>query len=253
LAKENTDEVERVFHKGNGMQPAKGFWNLEPLSFLAMFASPLATLDALRERPRWLSPLLLSAAASTAANLYVVQRIGLARLIEAAAQTNAIIDPQGAVESVLAHQGRILCFQAASVAVNVFVLALVAAKVLWLLLTLFGFDIEYKKILAVVAHANMLPAILRACMLAITAAVIQNVQALDLRNPLATNIAFFLRPASPAAFHILSSLDAMTLSSIGLLIVGLRRVCSNLSALWASLMVLVPWMMYVGVTLLTPF
>jgi hypothetical protein len=234
------------------MQQTKICLNSRPASFLAMFTSPCAALASLQDRPRWLCAILISAIATVTANLYVIRRIGFAGLIEAASRANTMIDPQGALRNALAHQGRILGFQAASIFVNAFVLALVAATVLWLLLTLFGYDIEYKKILAVVAHANMLPAVLKACMLAVTAAAIQDVRALDLRNPLATNIAFFLRPASPAAFHVLSSLDVITLSSITLLIVGLTRVCPNLSAWSASLMVLVPWMVYVGVTLFAP-
>jgi hypothetical protein len=235
------------------MQQTEACPNSRRASFLAMFARPLATMDSLREHPQWLCPILISALVTAVANLYVIQRVGLVRLIEAASQTKAIMDPQGALQNILAHQNRILCFQAASNLASAFVLALVTAKVLWLLLTLFGYDIGFKKILAVVTHANMLPAILRACMLAMTAAIIQDAGALDLKNPLATNIAFFLQPPSPAAFHILSSLDAITLSNIALLIIGLTRVCSNLSTRSASLMVFVPWMIYVGATLLVRF
>jgi hypothetical protein len=234
------------------MQQTGIIQNSRLLSFLSMFTSPLATLYSLREQPQWLYPALFSAIVTVAANLYVIRRIGLARLIEAALEAKAIIDPQGAIQFVLAHQDRILCFQSASIFVNVFVLVLVTAKVLWLLLTLFGYDISFKKILAIVTHANMPPAIIRSCMTALTAAVIRDVRTLDLKNPLATNIAFFLQPTSSAAFRILSSLDAITLLNIGLLIIGLTRVCSNLSARSASLMVLIPWTIYIGATLLLP-
>jgi hypothetical protein len=78
------------------------------------------------------------------------------------------------------------------------------------------------------------------------------VDTFDLRNPLATNLAFFLRPSSPVALRILSALDVITLVTIVLLIVGLTKVCDRLSARAALMVVVIPWMAYVGATLLIP-
>ena len=218
-----------------------------------MFTSPLATFDALRKQPRWFSPLLFSALVSAAANLYIVQRIGLVRLIETASESSYIIDPQAVIQNVLAYQDRILFFQAASIFVNVFVIALVTSEVFWLLLTVMGSDISFKRVLAVVANANMLPIVARGCMVALTAALIQNANSLNIQNPLATNIAFFLRPSSPAALRLLTSLDAISFINAVLLILGLTRVCPKLSVGAASMMVFICWSAYVCVTLFVPF
>jgi hypothetical protein len=78
------------------------------------------------------------------------------------------------------------------------------------------------------------------------------VNALNLKNPLATNIAFFLRPSSPFVFRMLTSLDALTLMNAVLLIIGLTRVCPKLSARKASMMVFACWALYLGVTLFIP-
>ncbi len=174
-------------------------------------------------------------------------------MIETASQSDYIIDPQAVIKTVMAYQGRILLFQAAAVFMNVFVIALVMATVFWLLLTIFGYDILFKKLLAVVAHANLLPIVARGCMIALTAAVIQDAGALNLKNPLATNIAFFLRPSSSAVLRFLTSLDAIAFVNAVLLIAGLTRVCSKLSAKAASMMVFLCWAVYVCVMLFLPF
>ena len=227
--------------------------DLKQSSFLHMFIRPMKTFDSLRAQPQWLYPVSFSAAVSVAVNFYVVKRIGLVRLVEAAFGEKTIIDPQGAIQNVLAYQGQVLGIQSASILANTFLIALVAAMVFWLLLTLFGYDISFRKTLAVVAHANMLPIVIKGCMIALTAAVIQDTGTIDLRNPLATNIAFFLQPSSPVAFRFLISLDAIKLINLVLLIIGLTRVCPKLSVGSASMLVLIPWAIYVAGTIYIPF
>jgi hypothetical protein len=218
-----------------------------------MFISPIKTFDSLRAQPRWFYPLSFSAAVSAAANLFVVQRIGLVRLVEAAFSEKTVIDPQSAIQNVLAHQGQVLGVQSTSIMANTFVTALVTAMVFWLLLTLFGFDISFKKALAGVVHANMPPIVIKGCLITLTAAVIQDVSTFDLRNPLATNIAFFLQPSSPVAFRILIALDAIKIMNLVLLIMGLTRLCPKLPVGRASILVLIPWAIYVGGTIYIPF
>jgi hypothetical protein len=128
----------------------------------------------------------------------------------------------------------------------------VIAKTISLVLTLCGQDIPFKNILAAVAYVVALSVIVRQCLLALTATLIRDLSTFDLRNPLATNPAFFLQPTSPVAQRLLSSLDVITIVTIGLLIVGLTKVCDRLSRRAASLAVIIPWMTYVGVTLLIP-
>jgi hypothetical protein len=224
----------------------------KPASLWSMFTNPVITLESLRDRPRWLVPVLVSATFSVAVNLYVVRRIGLARLINAAGHSSAVIDPQAAMQSALAHQDLILTFQAASTFVSSILTILVIAKVFSLALTLCGQDTSFKTILATVAYVLALSAIVRQSLLALTATLIQDLDTLDLRNPLATNLAFFLRPSSPVALRILSALDVITIVTIALLVVGLTKVCDRLSPRAASLVVVVPWMAYVGATLLIP-
>lgn len=224
----------------------------KPASFWSMFTSPVITLESLREHPSWLTPVLVSAVLSMAVNLYLVQRIGFARLIEAAGHSSAVIDPQAAIQSAMSHQGMIFAFQAISTFVGSILTILVIAKVITLVLTLCGQDVSFKRILAPVAYVIALSVVIRQCLLALTATFMRDLDVLDLRNPLATNLAFFLQPKSPAVLHILSALDGITILTIVLLIIGLTKVCDRLSLRAASIVVIVPWMVYVGASLLMP-
>jgi len=222
---------------------------MQHFAFWSMFVRPLSTLESLRERPRWLYPVLVSGILSAAANFYVIQRIGLARTIERSLDPRSMIDPQTIMQNALEHQFQILCFQALSTFIGSFLIVLGTATILWFLLTLCGYDLSFRQSLAVVAHVNLLPVVLRACMMVLTASFLQDINRYDLSNPLATNLGFFVRDASPVVWRLLTSLDILTLANLALLIVGLSKVCGKLSLRTASILVIVPWSVYLGATL----
>jgi hypothetical protein len=219
---------------------------MQQVSFWSMFVRPLSTLDSLRERPRWFYPVLVSGIISVAANFYVIQRIGLTRLIEGSIDVKSTMDPQTILQNALEHQVQILCFQALSTFIGSFLVALGTAAILWLLLSLCGYDISFKKGFAVVAHVNLLSVVFRECMMVMTAFFVRDLHRFDLNNPLATNIAFFVQTASPAVLRLLTSLDVITFTNMALLIVGLTKVCGKLTVKTASLMVIGPWAVYIG-------
>lgn len=229
--------------------PAHGF---QPLAFRSMFSSPAATLDSLKGRPQWFYPLLLAAVYSVAVNFYVIQRIGFMRLMGTALQANAAIDPRAVLESALAHRAEILFFQGLAAFASTFLTAFVVAKVLWLIITVIGQDVLFKKVLAVVAHVTMLTVVIRESMLALTTTVMSNLDNLDMRNPLATNLAFFLHPRSPIVSRLLGSLDLITFTNILLLAMGLSKVSNRLSFRTACILVIIPWGVYTGASLLLP-
>jgi hypothetical protein len=223
---------------------------MQQSSFWTLFVRPLSTLASLRERPRWLYPALISGIVSAAVNFYVVQRIGLIRMIEATTNAKAMIDAQAILQNALEHKTQILCFQALSTVISSFLAAFGTATVLWLLLILFGYDMPFKRGLAVVTHVNLLSVVLRECMMMLATTFIGDMNQFDLNNPLATNIAFFVKPASPAAMRFLTSMDVITFLNIALLIAGLTKVSGKLPVRTASMMVLGPWTIYLGATIM---
>jgi hypothetical protein len=216
-----------------------------------MIFNPLTT-TAFHERPRWLLPILISGILSSLVNLYIVHRIGFVRLVEAVTHEKALIDAQGVVENALANKNQILAIQAATSFIGPFLMAAAIATGLWLLLMLLGHNISFKTNLAITAHANMPTIVIRALMLAVTVTIIPNINNFDMNNPLATNLAFFLKPVSPPLLRLFSSLDALTFLNIVLLILGLTRACPQLPKGTATLMITIPWMIYLGCILAAP-
>ncbi len=222
------------------------------IAFVSMFFSPASVLAGLKERPCWFYPLAVAALYAAVVNFYVVTRVGFPRLIRDLMQTAPVVDPQGILEMALARKVEIQVFQGISTVASTFLTALVVAKILWLALELIGVDARFKSVFAVVAHVSMFSLVVRESMLALTATVIQNLEGLDLRNPLATNPAFFHHPGSPVFYRLLSSLDLVTLLQIFLLSLGLSRVSTGLSFRKAFLLVIIPWGIYTAVTVLLP-
>lgn len=224
----------------------------KPASFWSMFIRPQATLDALQQHPRWFYPTLTAALLSAAVNYYAIQSIGFARLIAAVSKNQGYLDLEATIENALAHKSQILAVQAATAFLSPFVMALAIATVLWLLLTLLGHDIPWKKHLAIAAHANMLATVIQEIMIALTVFLIPDPGGFDLGNPLATNIAFFIKPQSPALLRLFHSLDLLTFLNMALLILGLTRLCPKLSLRSAIMLVAIPWMAGIGGLVLVP-
>ena len=225
---------------------------LRPPDLTAMFFGPSAALCSLKERPHWLCALLIAAGWSVAVNFYVVGRIGFARLLSVAVQANATIDPQTVLQNALERKTMIFAVQGISTFLGTFVTALIVAKVLWLVATVIGVDLHFRRVLAVVAHVAMLVSVVRESMLALTVTAMRNLDNFDMRNPLATNLAFFFRPDSPVVFRLLASLDILTLANVFLLALGLSKVSDDLSLRKAGLLVAVPWGFYVVGSALLP-
>jgi hypothetical protein len=223
-----------------------------PGSFWFMFTRPVATLESLRGRSQWFLPVLTAATFSAAVNFYLIRRIGWARLIKAAAQSNSLMDAQAAIQNVIAHPHQIFLFQALATFLSFVLTVLAAATVVWLVLVLCGQDVLFKKVLAILAYVTALSAILRGFMLMLTATLIRDLNAFDLRNPLATNPAFFLHPRSAVISRLLASLDLITFLSLTLIIIGLTKVYICLRPRLAAGAVLLPWVIYVSTTLLLP-
>jgi hypothetical protein len=175
----------------------------------------------------------------------MVSRVGLARLIAIAAKSSATIDPDAMLQNAMAHQTQMIVMQSVFSFLGVFLTALSVAVVLWLLVLLAGGDTTFKNVLAVSAHVYFFTTVLKYSMLAVSLTVNNDPDTFNPLNPLATNLAFFIHAGSPAVSRILSCLDIITLATLFLFITGLSKVCDRLSRIAASVVVLVPWLLYV--------
>ncbi|HEX6177010.1 MAG TPA: hypothetical protein VF057_01525 [Thermoanaerobaculia bacterium] len=216
-----------------------------PFECLQVLLSPFATVASLKEKPRHFVAVLIASAYATLLSSWIVQRVGLENILRNTMQASGSVDADTMLANAMQYKTQILWTQALSTFVGTLTTAYFVGVVLWLIVTIAGEDVRLKTVNAVVAHSALFYAVVKYTMFAISVGLSRNPAAINIKNPLATNGAFFLQTGSYLLQHVIRSFDAIVLAAVVLLIVGLRSVSRKLSPVTASLIVLVPWLAYV--------
>ena len=214
-------------------------------AFWHMLMDPAATLASLEERPRALFPIIVAAIYASLVSFYVVQRVGLQRLVETAIQSNASVDTETIIANALSHRAQIMTMQAASAFLGSIITTVLLALFFWLVVTVVGADTTFKKMLAVVAHVAFFVTAVRETMIALVVTMSRNLNGFNIKNPVGTNLAFFVDSVSPTVTKVLLSFDVITIAAIVLTVIGLRRIAKQLSPFAAASVVVIPWCLYV--------
>ena len=223
---------------------------------VGVLGSPARTFEAIDRRPTWVVALVVVIVAAIGLGVAVHQRTDYRELMEhGLAKSNAeLTGPQ--IDRVVDMQERFGAFFAVlggTVGAGIMV---VIALVLWVLLHLFGSEIDFQRSLAVLVHANM-PSVLMmliAIPLVLSGGTLSFEQ-LATRNFLASNLAF-LAPADAgmAVRSALAGVDFFGLWSVLLMAIGYRRI-GKVSPAVAWGVVLLVWVaglaLRVGVTVLS--
>lgn len=223
------------------------------LRFWHMLVNPAATLGTLDTRPAAFLPLIAAALYAAVVNLYVLQRIGVRRVIEAAVRAAASVDTETLIANAMAQRQQIVVMQAVSAFAGSIIAALLLGLFFWLLVTVAGALVPFRRVLAVVAHVAFFTTIARETMIGLVVTVTRNLDAFNIRNPIATNLGFFIHTASPAMARLLGAADLITAAGLTLTIVGLRAVAKELSTVVVASIVLVPWVLYVAAGMWLPW
>lgn len=213
------------------------FWNI--------FFEPIATLAAQKDHPQYWAPLLLGAIVPALVSYYVMLRVGFKQLVMQAIIASGNLDPDAVAQNAFAHKNQILEIQFISTFLGSIVTVFVVSVLLWLTALVIGAEGTFSEVLAVIAHVNLFVWVVRDAMLATVVTIGRNLDTFDIRNPLGTNLAFYLHPDSHALLRLFSSADVIVGAAIVLTIIGLHRVMTRLSLKNAALIVLVPFAMYV--------
>jgi hypothetical protein len=221
-----------------------------PLWFI--FLDPAATLESLRRHARIVAPLLIAATLGTAANYYVLSRVGLRRLIEAAAAANVTIDRETFIANAMAQSTQIMTMQGLGSFFGSILSVLGLALIYYLLVLVAGGDVTMKRVIAVVAHSTFAVAALRYSMIAMTA-TFGNPEDFMLLNPIGTNLGFYLRLDSEVLQKLITAFDVLTIAGMALTVIGLRKVSDALPASVAVSVVAGPWVLYVTAALWLPW
>jgi hypothetical protein len=221
-------------------------------TFLSMFSNPLQTLASMRQHPRCIAATAVTATYVTALSYYVIQRVGLQNILESTIRATASVDPDALIAHAMAQKSQILLMQGISGFVGTWISVFGMALLYWLLVLVVGADATYERIAAISAHVTLFTTVVKQSMIALAATMTATPAAFNVKQPLATNLGFFIKPHSRALMQLAVSTDIIALSGLFLTMYGIRKVSDRLSSAEAAGVVLVPWLLYVGIRIGMP-
>lgn len=109
-----------------------------------------------------------------------------------------------------------------------------------------GAQTTYGQVFAVTMYAS-LPYLVQTLLIAITLFFGDNAESFDLKNPVATNLAYFLPDAAPILKGLLQSLDIVKLWSVALQVIGMAIIAKK-SITQSAIIVGIFWVLGVAFT-----
>ncbi len=188
---------------------------------IGAFVSPVRTFAAIAARPTFLAPLVLWSALSFLVGQVILPRVDWRAVI---AEATAHRDPpltEAQLDQAAEMQKRISWFREGAFALVPAVFCVVTAGAMWIGCQAFGWELRFRQSFGVTAHA-FLPSVLGSLVLF---AVIWNQPTVDLmglEDRLHTNPGFLVdRHVDKTLHSLLGSLDALSLWTMALLVLGL--------------------------------
>jgi len=209
----------------------------------SVFVSPARAFAGLRNRPQWFGPLIIAGAATALAQGWLVQAVGMQHVIATALRNSGSIDTVATVRNLTSNAAAVLTGQALAAVLGCFIAAVAMSCVLWLSAVVVGEQMRFRSLLSVVALAVFAYSVTRACMLVGTVGLAAHPERLNIKDPLATSVGYFVGPQTSGWMALYGSLDVLSIGAVLLLIQGLRIV-GGLSWRRSVLAVGIPWVAY---------
>ncbi len=213
---------------------------------LGVLVSPVATFRSIAERPTWLVAFLALYILGSGVAFLSFQKVDFAAGMREQMEERGQQLPPGSEERVLSAVPamKILSIAAVVVLEPAFFFLVPA---IFLLLNLFGGELDYHRSLAVSLHASMPSALAALLTLPVVLSRGQiSLKDMQAGNLLHSNLGFVAPEAThPVAHALLMSLDLFTLWSLVLLIVGYALV-ARVSRKLVATMVLSLWLLIVA-------
>jgi hypothetical protein len=196
---------------------------------LYTFTAPAKTMTDLRRNASWWVPWLLVSIISVGFTYTLDKKIGWAQAIETQIQANpkaaAQIEQQtpGQREKTLKTQAAVASVIGyAAPLMTLLALVMLAGVLLGIFNFGFGARLRFGELMGVAAY-SLLPSILNT-LLIITVMFLVPPDAFDVKNPIATNIGYFVPNTMPFLKTLLGALDVFTLWQVFLLAVGVSQL-----------------------------
>jgi hypothetical protein len=205
---------------------------------------PQAAFRAIGAKPRWLLPMAACLMLSLVSVTLMVNRMGIANMMRSALQGNPQAEEiaQKTEESSFA---RTMIYASPLIQVPIVVAAM--AGILLLAFIPAGVEVSFKQAFSIVTHALFAYSVIATSLMLVTVYATKDFTSFDLRNPIATNLGFFLDPAEISKFlsSLASSLDVLSFWFLYLLAVGFAETSPKTRFQKTLPPVLVVWVIYV--------
>ena len=220
----------------------------EPERLADTFLAPTRTFTDILRSAAWWMPFLLATLVTIAVSLTIDRKVGFERVVENQIHASPRQEEQLATLSpeVRARQmrGMTTGYRYTSFASPVLILAFSAlgALVLWGSVNFgFGARTTYPQMLAVWMYAS-LPRLLTGLLTVVSLLIGSSNDGFDLKNPVGTNLAYYLPDLSPALRTALSFFDIIGFWNLVLLILG-TAIVARISRGKAAIVVVGLWLL----------
>ena len=222
------------------------------------FIAPSKTFaDILRSSSSWL-PILLLLLSTVCTGFIVDRQVGFERVYENQMQ----MSPKSAERmeqlppeqkpAIVARTIASYKYTSYGAGIIILIFLLIYALVIWASFNFgLGAQTTFGQVFAVTMYAA-LPYIVQAILVAITLFVGDNAESYDLKNPVGTNLAYYLPDAGPVLKGIFQSLDLIKLWSVVLQVVGMAIIARK-TIMQSAVIVGIFWVIGVAFTILGTF
>jgi hypothetical protein len=231
-------------------EPPPGTPSAEPAekgslaTLIGVIFQPQAAFRSIGKRPNWLLPLLACIVLVLLSTVLIINRMGMSNLMRSAMQGNPQAEEiaQKVEESSFTKTMIYL-----SPLIQTPIVMVVVAGVFLLVFMLAGVETNFKMAFSVTAHSFFAYSLVATLLSLVTVYAARDFANLDLRNPIATNVGFFLDPAETSKFlySVSSSLDVLSFWFIYLLALGFAETSPKTRIQKTLPLVVVVWAIYV--------
>ena len=200
---------------------------------LDVFIAPSKTFTDLRRNASWWAPFLIIVIVSVLFSYVVDQKVGFRKIVDNQIQ----LRPKAAerLEQMPADQREKTLARQVSITkgvtyviplIGLVVYAIFAAVLLGTVKVVTSAEVGFGALFALIVYSR-LPEVVKALLTILSLVAGVSSDAFDIKNPVATNAAYFLDPAvSPVLRALLSSLDVITIWTLVLVAIGVACVAN---------------------------
>lgn len=216
---------------------------------VGVLTAPTSTFERIAARPDVLVPLLVVLLFSIVTNVMLAQHIDFGAITRqaiedsqrpgqqmTAEQMDRAVRFGGAIAKAMTYAGPVI---------SLIVLAVIAGLML-IGFRMFGGEGDFKQAFSITVY-SWFPMILFGIVSLVVLMSRKSVSAMDLRNPVMSNLGFLADPMKkPFAFAILSSIDVFSIWTMVLMVIGFTFM-SRMSRGKTAAVVVTYWVLYIGI------